>query len=177
MAVLALIMTTDPEPLRARNAELPPALEAVVMRAMCRDREQRYRSAPELAAALQAAIDRPDDVTWTRPTHTPALVLPPAVAAASQASAPSRSSRPNMLAPPLSSRSLPSGSSRSLPSGSPIPPAAARALSGAASLSGSNASLTRAGASRTYKMLMVAFYLLLVSVLLISLLVDRASCR
>jgi len=184
MAVLALIMTTDPEPPRARNAEISPALEAVVMRAMCRDRDQRYRSAAEFSAALQAALERPDDVTWTRPAVTPALVLPPAVAAASQMasqiSAPSRSSRPAMPAPPLSSRSLSqsaAGSSRSLPPSAAIPPAASRALAGAASLSGSNASLTKAGASRTYKMLMVVFYLLLVSILLISLLVDRASCR
>ena len=59
----------------------------------------------------------------------------------------------------------------------PVGDAAARALAGPGNQSGSNASLTKAGTSRTYKMLMVAFYLVLVSILLISLLVDRASCR
>jgi serine/threonine protein kinase len=180
MAVLALIMTTDPESPRARNPQISPALNSVVMRAMCRDREQRYRSAAEFAAALQTAVERPDEVLWTRPAVGPTMTLPPAVAAASQVSSPSSSSRSGFNRPislPLSSRSLPSApalSSRSLPS---LPPGAARALSSAANLSGSNTSLTKAGSSRAYKLLMVGFYLLLVSILLISLLVDRASCR
>ena len=103
-------MTTDPESPRSRNPEVSPALDSVVLRAMCRDRDQRYRTAGEFAGALQLAIEHPDEVQWTRPAHSPPLTLPPAVAAASQASMPpgvgrSGFNRPISL-PAMSSRSL-----------------------------------------------------------------------
>ena len=185
LAVLAVIMTTDPEPPRSRNPDISPALESVVLRAMCRDREQRYRSAGEFATALQAAIDRPDEVMWHQPAATPALALPPAVAAAAQQQIhPMRVSRPpggfgSMRSvpsyPPQAGRS-----SQSLPN-----PVAGRSSAGVASMSSrslSNASLSstttkRQSSSRAYRIMVVSIYLILVSVLLIGLLVDRASCH
>jgi serine/threonine-protein kinase len=179
LAVLALIMTSDPEPPRARNPEISPALESVVMRAMCRDREQRFRSAAELSAALQDALDRPDEVKWSRPATGPVIALPPAVAAAAQLSGPNRVSRPPPPAraipayPAALGRSSPSVPSlRSSQSGFSQPN---RAAASATSLS--NTSLRRTGTSRAYKLMIVGIYLILVSALLISLLVDRASCR
>ncbi|MFO0574888.1 MAG: protein kinase [Polyangia bacterium] len=82
LAVLARIMTTDPTPIRERCPDISPALESVVQGAMCRDREKRYHSVEEFAAALQEAVKRPDERLWTPPAEITALPLPSAVAAA-----------------------------------------------------------------------------------------------
>jgi serine/threonine-protein kinase len=213
LAVLALIMTTDPEPPRSRNPEVSVALESVVLRAMCRDREQRYTTAGEFAAALQAALDHPEASLWSRPASTPALALPPAIAAAAQAplvpaslrvsrsaayfqaqgiggATPAAAqpvppvSRSSISNPPVvrSSQSLPPLSSRSLSSAPALP---GRSLSSVPALpsraSASSTSLSPPSpaqpASRAYKLLIVAVYLGLVSILLVVLLFDRASCR
>ena len=186
LAVLALIMTTDPEPLRSRNPDVSPALDAVVLRAMCRDREQRYRSATEMAAALEAALAHPDEGLWTRPQDTPALALPPAVAAAMQAPVQRvpRSLRTSI--PPVARNS---GVSNAVIGGRSTPGVAAVARSapalpvvGRSSLSvppasASSTSLRTNSSSLAYKLLIAGVYLVLVIVLLVSLLVDRASCR
>jgi serine/threonine-protein kinase len=176
MAVLALIMTTDPEPLRSRNPEVSPALDSVVMRAICRDREQRFRSAGEFAAALRAALEHPSEVSWTRPEHTPALQLPPAVAAASQQSLQPRGSRPPVS---LAARSMPNHQPVSLParSASSLPPAGSRPPQSAASSSSLSSPPAGKTDSRGYKLLIASVYLVLVIVLLLSLLIDRSSCR
>lgn len=50
----------DPEPPRAVTPDLDPVLDALVMRCLAKDPEQRYRDGNELAAALEAhAQDRP----------------------------------------------------------------------------------------------------------------------
>ncbi|MGZ3440483.1 MAG: serine/threonine-protein kinase, partial [Polyangia bacterium] len=56
MAVLAQLVTRTLEPPseRARDLGLPPAFDAIVMRALAKDREARFESAEELAAALGA---------------------------------------------------------------------------------------------------------------------------
>jgi serine/threonine-protein kinase len=91
LAVLARIMTTDPTPIRERCPDISRALESVVQGAMCRDRERRYQTVEEFAAALQEALKRPDERLWTPPAEIAALALPSAVAAA--VSQPNRSSR------------------------------------------------------------------------------------
>ena len=128
LAVLAKIMTSDPPSVRERCPGLSPALEAVVERAMCRDREQRFATAADFASALVAAQKNPQEALWKRPEHIAPLALPAAVAAAAAAPPPSmRRSMPpvirsNASLPPVmrSSASQPGGA-RSVP-GAPSSP-------------------------------------------------------
>ncbi len=55
--VLARVLTGPPSPLRALRPDVPPALEAIVERAMTRDREARYASAAALADDLDRFLD------------------------------------------------------------------------------------------------------------------------
>jgi serine/threonine protein kinase len=52
--MLVAIAKSDPEPPSARRPDYPRELERVVMRALARDRDARYRTAAELGAALDA---------------------------------------------------------------------------------------------------------------------------
>jgi tRNA A-37 threonylcarbamoyl transferase component Bud32 len=52
-------LSEPPPPLRDRRPELAPAVEAAVLKALEKDRERRYPSAPEFAAALREALRRP----------------------------------------------------------------------------------------------------------------------
>ncbi|WP_207127823.1 serine/threonine-protein kinase [Actinocatenispora comari] len=54
-AVRASQLSTDPPPVSARVAGLPPGLDEVVARAMARDPAQRYPSCGEFVTALRAA--------------------------------------------------------------------------------------------------------------------------
>jgi serine/threonine-protein kinase len=54
-AILMKILLEEPPPPRQLNPELPPEVEAVILRAMQKDREARFQSCNELAEALQAA--------------------------------------------------------------------------------------------------------------------------
>ncbi|MES2940396.1 MAG: protein kinase [Pseudomonadota bacterium] len=49
------------------NARLPSAIDAVVARALAKDREQRFATARDFAAALQSAIRRAEDQTVVPP--------------------------------------------------------------------------------------------------------------
>jgi serine/threonine-protein kinase len=51
--VMAAILTTDPSPLANRRPGLDPALEAIVARALTRDREARYPTAAAFEADLR----------------------------------------------------------------------------------------------------------------------------
>lgn len=71
--------TKPPPPLRERNhtVEVPPAIEAIVMRLLAKDPEQRYRDAEELVAAIDAALAQPAPLALGAPipasetsTHT-----------------------------------------------------------------------------------------------------------
>lgn len=187
LAVLALIMTTDPEPLRSRNPNVSPAVESVVLRAMCRDREQRFSHASEMAAALQAALEKPDEVQWHRPSDLPALQLPSAVAAAMTAPVVRVPKALRISLPPVarsSGVSVVAPSSRSSPGVQPIPRPAAASSAGVRQVmttppiaAGASSSNLHPGTSLAYKLLIASVYLVVVVVLLIFLLVDRASCR
>jgi serine/threonine-protein kinase len=52
---LIVLLVTDFEPDKPRvlNPAIPPALEQVILRAMCKDRDQRYASAEEMLADLR----------------------------------------------------------------------------------------------------------------------------
>ncbi|WP_437718630.1 serine/threonine-protein kinase [Sorangium sp. So ce448] len=51
-AVLLAVMTEEPPPPRSLNPDIPPGLEAVVQRAMAKQREDRHASMGELAGEL-----------------------------------------------------------------------------------------------------------------------------
>ena len=53
VALLRAIQMDEPEPVRVARPELPAALEAVVLRALEKERNQRYRSIGELLADLR----------------------------------------------------------------------------------------------------------------------------
>jgi serine/threonine-protein kinase len=63
------------EPLRTLNAEVPPALEAVVARALAKSQEDRYTSMREFARALR-------EVGRTLPAPQPSLPIVPPTARA-----------------------------------------------------------------------------------------------
>ncbi|MES2363750.1 MAG: serine/threonine-protein kinase [Pseudomonadota bacterium] len=67
-AVIQKIVGHNPEAATSFNPKLPPAIDAVVARALAKARDQRYATAQEFAAALQAACRDASDAT----------VLPPA---------------------------------------------------------------------------------------------------
>jgi tRNA A-37 threonylcarbamoyl transferase component Bud32 len=52
-ALLLAIQREDPPPVRTRNPAVPTDLEAIVGKAMAKERERRYQSASELAADLE----------------------------------------------------------------------------------------------------------------------------
>ena len=49
------------------NARLPPAIDAVVARALAKDRDQRFATARDFASALQSAMRRAEDATIVPP--------------------------------------------------------------------------------------------------------------
>jgi eukaryotic-like serine/threonine-protein kinase len=50
--IYTIVMTTTPTPPSALRADVPPGLDAVILRCLARDREARYGSIAELTAAL-----------------------------------------------------------------------------------------------------------------------------
>ena len=56
------IVHDAPPPVRALRADVPPELEAIVMKALARDRAQRYAMGNEMAADLSEAFDHLDGV-------------------------------------------------------------------------------------------------------------------
>ncbi len=119
LVVLAKILTTEPPPLRDSCPELSEALESVVLHAMCRDRDLRFRSCTEFIAALRAAQKNPHQALWQKPEEVAQLALPPAVAAAA-AQPPPRASR-RSIPPPRSSLSAPQGPLHIGHSGAAVP--------------------------------------------------------
>src|SRR5260370_29532323 len=70
-------------PLYLLNPAIPLAVDKVVQKATAKRREDRYRSAGELAQALRLALSPPDDSSETMARNSPTLlssqpiVLPP----------------------------------------------------------------------------------------------------
>jgi len=63
--IVAHLEATPPPPSSVRPG-LPPALDAVIARALAKAKDQRYRSCGELVAAARLAIDRPAPVQPVR---------------------------------------------------------------------------------------------------------------
>ncbi len=71
LSVLTAHLTSDlPKPSEHANAaaRMTPALEAVILHTLARDREERYASARALAAAIRRARAIPEDVLGLAPT-------------------------------------------------------------------------------------------------------------
>ena len=84
--VMALVQVEDPVPPRQRRADLPPGVEAVIMRAMARQPAARFGSMLELKQALQGLLPTTEEVPEKGPAEDagfaatlpsdPHLVLP-----------------------------------------------------------------------------------------------------
>ncbi|MEM6282260.1 MAG: protein kinase [Chloroflexota bacterium] len=83
--VAVMQVTTPPPSPRTINPNVPPQIEQVIYRAMSKPAEKRYRSAVELADALQKALDgklKPDTQPrpiFQRPQPAPTVQTPPPV--------------------------------------------------------------------------------------------------
>jgi serine/threonine-protein kinase len=85
--VLTAHLTSVPRPPRQRAPErnISAALEAVVLHAIARDPDRRYRTAREMATAILAAIASPHDVEAVRPAGPQKLTTAPPEAGAQRA--------------------------------------------------------------------------------------------
>jgi serine/threonine-protein kinase len=66
-SIIHQIIGHTPPPPSSFNSKLPPAIDAVVARALAKDREQRFATARDFASALQSAIRRAEDATIVPP--------------------------------------------------------------------------------------------------------------
>jgi eukaryotic-like serine/threonine-protein kinase len=66
-SIIHQIIGHPPAPPSSFNARLPSAIDAVVARALAKDREQRFATARDFATALQSAIRRAEDATIVPP--------------------------------------------------------------------------------------------------------------
>ena len=58
--ILMMHVAQPPRPLREIDPEIPPAIEAVVLRALEKDRDRRFADMTALKSALEAAAERED---------------------------------------------------------------------------------------------------------------------
>ena len=85
LAVMAQRLTADPPPVRSRRGDVPPAFDAIVRRALARDRDARYPSMAALAEDLrhpEAVPLAPDRSAPPPPAPAGAMPGPGAVALA-----------------------------------------------------------------------------------------------
>jgi serine/threonine-protein kinase len=68
-SIIHQIIGHTPAPPSSFNARLPAAIDAVVARALAKDREQRFATARDFASALQSAIRRAEDATVVPPAN------------------------------------------------------------------------------------------------------------
>ncbi|MEJ8840356.1 serine/threonine-protein kinase [Ramlibacter sp. AN1133] len=68
-SIIHQIIGHTPPPPSSINPRLPGALDAVVARALAKDREERFATARDFAVALQAAIRRAEDQTVVPPLN------------------------------------------------------------------------------------------------------------
>lgn len=78
-AVLIQRLLQDPRPLRsaAQDRRVPAGVEAIVMKALAREREQRFASAAEMRAALEKALAPQQKPAPPAPSPNPAPDPPP----------------------------------------------------------------------------------------------------
>lgn len=68
-SIIHQIIGHNPPPPSSANPRLPAALDAVVARALAKDKEERFATARDFAVALQAAIRRAEDQTVVPPAN------------------------------------------------------------------------------------------------------------
>ena len=68
-SIIHQIIGHTPAPPSSFNARLSPAIDAVVARALAKDREQRFATARDFSSALQSAIRRAEDATIVPPVN------------------------------------------------------------------------------------------------------------
>jgi eukaryotic-like serine/threonine-protein kinase len=66
-SIIHQIIGHTPAPPSSFNSKLPSAIDAVVARALAKDREERFATARDFAAALQSAMRRAEDATIVPP--------------------------------------------------------------------------------------------------------------
>src|ERR1700728_4516598 len=74
--VFAALLMKDPPPVSSLNPEMPKALDPVVAKLLAKDREQRYRSADELLADLEAISGSASHPSIAAPIPSPSATLP-----------------------------------------------------------------------------------------------------
>ena len=70
-SIIHQIIGHTPAPPSSFNTRLPSAIDAVVARALAKDREQRFATARDFSSALQSAIRRAEDATIVPPAIRP----------------------------------------------------------------------------------------------------------
>ena len=75
--VFAALLMKDPPPVSSLNPAMPKALDPVVAKLLAKDRDQRYRSAEELLAALEAVSSSDSSRSAVAVPAPPAAALPP----------------------------------------------------------------------------------------------------
>ena len=75
--VFAALLMKDPPPVSSLNPAMPKALDPVIAKLLAKDRDQRYRSAEELLAALEAIPSPDSSRSAVAIPAPPATVLPP----------------------------------------------------------------------------------------------------
>ncbi|WP_068831475.1 serine/threonine-protein kinase [Polaromonas jejuensis] len=70
-AIIQQIIGHSPAPPSSVNPQLPPAVDAVLARALAKSREQRFADAQEFATALRAATTEVSESTLVLPVATP----------------------------------------------------------------------------------------------------------
>ncbi len=70
-SIIQQIIGQNPPPPSTFNARLPPNIDAVMSRALAKDRDQRFSTARDFAVALQAATRRAGDTTQVIPPASP----------------------------------------------------------------------------------------------------------
>ncbi|HEU4411943.1 MAG TPA: protein kinase [Polyangiaceae bacterium] len=163
--VMYAIAAEEPTPLRSLRPDVPEALAAVVMRALCKNLEGRYQSARELSDALapfdavRASLpSRPSGLAWPAAVTSPARggrasapALTPALGLAPQAPSPpelaptqsfSEEQAPTEPLPEAAQASTERGRARAL---TPPPPTASAAPSPAPAIEAPNESVTSGG--------------------------------
>ncbi len=143
--VAALVMTTVPQPPSALRPELPAGFDEIVMRCLAPEREDRFESVAELAAAL-APFAATDAAEGADPAHDPYAGLPQALAARFLSTeVRARSGAP----PPYASRPHASGSKPHVSHSQRPKPLAPRAIEDASSTMGALASGSVRAPART----------------------------
>jgi len=74
--VFAALLMKDPPPVSSLNPEMPKALDPVVAKLLAKDREQRYRSAEELLADLEAISGSASRPSTAAPIAPASATLP-----------------------------------------------------------------------------------------------------